>query len=141
MTALIDTNQLIEDFAFLDTWEDRYAYVLELGRGLDPLGDDERNDATRVKGCVSQVWLITEPKNGDALHFRGDSDSLIVRGLIAILRILFSGKSCKEILATNPAPVLAKLGLDQHLSQQRANGLAAMITRIKAEAAVICDKA
>jgi len=140
MTAQMDANQLIEDFAFLDTWEDRYAYVLELGRGLDPLADDERNDATHVKGCVSQVWLVTEPENGNALQFRGDSDSLIVRGLIAILVVLFSGKSCEEILATDPAPVLAKLGLDQHLSQQRANGLAAMIARIKTEAAVICGR-
>jgi len=132
-------EQLVEDFTFLDTWEDRYAYLLELGRALAPLTDDERNELTHVKGCVSQVWLVTEPGVNGTMAFRGDSDSLIVRGLIAILMVLFSGKSCEQVLATDPAPTLAKIGLDQHLTPQRANGLAAMIQRIKAQAAAACD--
>jgi len=134
-------TQLVEDFSFLDTWEDRYAYLLELGRGLAPLADAERNETTHVKGCVSQVWLVTEKGADNVLHFRGDSDSLIVRGLIAILFVLFSDRPCEEILSTDPAPVLEKLGLDQHLTPQRANGLAAMIRRIKAEAASVCGNA
>jgi len=138
MTGQMTADQLVEDFSFLDTWEDRYAYLLELGRALAPLAETERNEATHVKGCVSQVWLITERGEGTALRFRGDSDSLIVRGLIAILLVLFSDKPCAEILSIDPAPVLAKLGLDQHLTPQRANGLAAMIRRIKAEAAAVC---
>ncbi len=131
-------EQLVEDFTFLDTWEDRYAYLLELGRALAPLAEDERNELTHVKGCVSQVWLVTEPGIDDTMIFRGDSDSLIVRGLIAILLVLFSGRSCAEILKTDPAPVLAQIGLDQHLTPQRANGLAAMIQRIKAQAEAAC---
>lgn len=132
-------EQLVEDFTFLDTWEDRYAYLLELGRTLTPLSEEERNEQSHVKGCVSQVWLVTEPGAGGTMVFRGDSDSLIVRGLIAILLVLFSGKSCAEILKTDPAPVLAQIGLDQHLTPQRANGLAAMIQRIKAQAKAACD--
>lgn len=132
-------EQLVEDFGFLDTWEDRYAYLLELGRALAPLAEEERNDTTHVKGCVSQVWLVTEAGEDKTLSFRGDSDSLIVRGLIAILLVLFSGKTCEEILATDPAPVLAQIGLDQHLTPQRANGLAAMIQRIKAHATAACS--
>ena len=134
MTQAMTADQLVDDFSFLDSWEDRYSYLLELGRALAPLTEDERNPATHVKGCVSQVWLVVE-KDADRLSFRGDSDSLIVRGLIAILLVLFSGKTGKEILATDPASVLEKLDLLQHLTPQRANGFAAMIGRIKAEAA------
>lgn len=130
----MDTQQLIDDFSFLDTWEDRYGYVLELGKALEPLTDQERSDQTHVKGCVSQVWLVTDPGDSGKLHFRGDSDSHIVRGLIAILLVLFSDRTPQEILGTDPAPVLEKLGLEQHLTPQRANGLAAMIQRIKREA-------
>lgn len=135
MTAQTNADQLVDDFTFLDTWEDRYGYLLELGRDLQPLEETERNDQTHVKGCVSQVWLVTEPGPGGNLAFRGDSDSLIVRGLIAILLVLYSGRSPEEILETDPQPILKKIGLDQHLTPQRANGLAAMIQRIKAEAA------
>ncbi len=127
-------EQLIEDFAFLDSWEDRYGYILELGKSLAPLTDDERNETTHVKGCVSQVWLVTE-RDGNQLSWRGDSDSAIVRGLIAVLLTIFSGKSTEEIRNIDPQPIMAKLGLDQHLTPQRANGLVAMINRIKAEAA------
>ncbi len=135
MSNLLTAEQLVADFSLLETWEDRYAYLLELGRDLAPLSAAEHNDETHVKGCVSQVWLVTERDEGGALKFRGDSDSLIVRGLIAILLVLFSGRPGKEILETDPAPVLDKLGLIQHLTPQRANGFAAMIRRIKAEAA------
>lgn len=128
-------EQLIDDFSFLDGWEDRYAYVLELGKTLAPLSEEEHNDETHVEGCVSQVWLVTEDEGNSHLTFRGDSDSQIVKGLIAILLVMFSGKSPKEILDTDAETLLGKLGLDQHLTPQRANGLAAMVRRIKAEAA------
>jgi len=134
------TDQLIEDFSFLESWEDRYGYLLEMGRDLAPLTEEEKTTQTHVKGCVSQVWLVCEEGPSRTLTFRGDSDSLIVQGLIAVLLVLFSGQDCKTILETDPAPVLDKLGLIQHLTPQRANGFAAMIQRIKAEAAAICAK-
>ena len=126
------------DFALLDDWEDRYRYVIELGRTLAPLADSERTDANKVRGCASQVWLAThvEPRPGGApvLTFHGDSDAHIVRGLIAILFALYSGRTADEIVKLDAPATLAELGLKEHLSPQRSNGLASMVERIRRDA-------
>lgn len=130
-------ESLIEDFSFLDEWEDRYRYVIELGRELAPLSEAEHSPANKVQGCVSQVWLVTEVDTSDTgprLVFRGDSDAHIVRGLIAILLRIYSGKTPEEILATEARPILEKLGLNEHLSPQRSNGLYSMVGRIQNDA-------
>ena len=133
-TAQIDG--LIEDFGFLDDWEDRYRFVIELGKNLPPLADAERSDANKVRGCASQVWFVSEVAgNGEpVLRFRGDSDAHIVRGLIAILMTLYSGRPAREILATDPEAVFRRLGLRDHLTSQRSNGLTSMVARIRSDA-------
>ena len=132
-------DDIIENFEFLDDWEDRYRYVIELGRELEPLPDDERTDTNKVQGCVSQVWLATHVNaDGNAgnpkLRFVGDSDAHIVRGLIAILIALISGRSASEILDTDAVSVFDKLGFREHLTPQRSNGLNSMIARVKRDA-------
>lgn len=131
-------DDILADFEFLDDWEDRYRFVIELGRGLDPLPEEAHNEANKVHGCVSQVWLETkiEPQNDSApvLHFKGDSDAHIVSGLVAIMLTLFSGQTASRILEIDANAALKKLGLDEHLTPQRSNGLAAMIQRIKSDA-------
>lgn len=122
------------DFALLDDWEDRYRYVIELGRAMPPLPEELRTDANKVRGCASQVWLATSSATGTGLHFQGDSDALIVRGLVAILISLYQDKSADEILATDAPAVLASLGLKDHLTPQRSNGVASMVERIRADA-------
>lgn len=127
------------DFALLDDWEDRYRYVIELGRALPPLPPELRNDPNKVRGCASQVWLATRtvPDAGGGppkLHFEGDSDALIVRGLVAILFAIYDGKSADEILAIDAPAHFAKLGLKEHLTPQRSNGLASMVERIRSDA-------
>ncbi|PZN53896.1 MAG: cysteine desulfuration protein SufE [Proteobacteria bacterium] len=121
-----------DDFSFLDEWEDRYRYVIELGETLPPFPEKERTPANKVPGCVSQVWLTTEVGEGadPVVTFQGDSDAHIVRGLVAIMLALFSGRRASEILATDAEATLRELGLDEHLSPQRANGLRSMIQRI-----------
>jgi cysteine desulfuration protein SufE len=129
---------LQSDFELLDDWEDRYRYIIELGRTLKPLPDALRTEATKVRGCTSQVWLASDvdAKTTDSpvLHFQGDSDAHIVRGLVAIIFALYDGKSAKEILAIEPETVFSTLGLKDHLSPQRSNGLASMVERIRADA-------
>lgn len=134
MTQTID--DIIADFDILDEWEDRYRYVIDLGRELKPYPEDARDAAHKVQGCVSQVWLKTETGEGadPEIIFLGDSDAHIVRGLVAIVLALYSGRRASEILAIDPDGVLKKLGLDEHLTPQRSNGLRAMVTRIRAEA-------
>jgi cysteine desulfuration protein SufE len=131
------------DFALLDDWEDRYRYVIELGRTLEPLAETARTEANKVRGCASQVWLETTRGGGaeaPVLTFKGDSDALIVRGLIAILLALYSGKPARDILAVDANAALADLGLVEHLTPQRSNGLASMVGRIRADAgAVLAD--
>ena len=134
-----NVKEMIEDFTFLDDWEERYMHVIDMGKALPGLGDNEKTDRTRVKGCVSQVWLVSERRDGQ-LYFRGDSDAHIVKGLVAIMLEVFSGRQADTILALDPEPILAKLGLSEHLSAQRSNGLRAMIQRIKAEAQIISNK-
>ncbi len=137
MSASIDTIK--SDFEFLDDWEDRYRYIIELGREIKPLSDIEKNAANKVDGCASQVWLVSEQLNSNPiiLHFHGDSDAHIVRGLVAIITSAFSGKTPNQIAIFDADALLKTLGLDAHLSQQRSNGLRAMIRRIKSEAAAI----
>src|SRR5881628_1110856 len=114
--------ELAAEFEVLGDWEERYRYVIDLGKDLAPLTDAERSDANKVRGCASQVWLVTEPQADGTLKFRGDSDAHIVRGLIAILLRLFSGRKPAEILAFNVEAAFEKLGLKGALSQQRSNG-------------------
>ena len=123
-----------EDFELLGDWEERIAYLIELGRGLDPLPDEERTDANKVRGCASQVWLVSRFEDGK-LHFRGESDALIPKGLIAVALRLSDGRPPAEILAFDAKAGLERLGLSGALPQQRANGLASMVARIRQEAA------
>ena len=134
MTDSLQT--LIEDFEFLDDWEDRYGYVIELGKALEPLPSEYKTDATKVRGCVSQVWMISETDDTDPPHFtfRGESDAMIVQGLIAILLRMYNGKTAQEILDIDAQSVFKSLGLDEHLSPQRSNGLASMVKRIQHDA-------
>ena len=127
-------QDMIDDFAFLEDWEDRYMHVIDLGKGLEPLPLEAKIDQNKVKGCASQVWLLSAQNNG-IWTFLGDSDAHIVKGLVAIVLEIFSGRSAAEIAALDANKILSNLGLAEHLSAQRANGLAAMIGRIKAEAA------
>ena len=129
-------NEIAENIAFLDDWEDRYRYIIELGQALPPLAEGEKTSATKVQGCVSQVWLVTE-RDGDRLSYRGESDAAIVRGLAAILIALYSGRPAKEIAGIDAIEVFDQLGLREHLSTQRSNGLVAMVNRIRSEARAI----
>ncbi|WP_374571591.1 SufE family protein [Phenylobacterium sp.] len=135
MSKIDDALQdLSAEFDLLGDWEERYRYVIELGRELEPLTDAERSDANKVRGCASQVWLVTEPQADGTIRFRGDSDAHIVRGLIAILLRLFSGRTPDEILGFDVKAAFDQLGLSGALSSQRSNGLAAMATRIRRDA-------
>jgi cysteine desulfuration protein SufE len=125
---------LMDEFEVLGDWEERYRYVIELGRELAPLAETERSETNKVRGCASQVWLVRDPGPDGRLKFRGDSDAHIVRGLIAILMRLFSGRTPEEILAFDAPAAFARLGLTGALSQQRSNGLGAMAERIRREA-------
>ena len=123
-------EDIAENFEFLDDWEDRYGYVIELGKAMPPLDDALKVPATKVDGCASQVWLVPVIE-GTTFRFRGDSDAMIVRGLIAVLSALFNGQDLKAVLAVDAPAEFARLGLDQALSAQRSNGLRAMLERIK----------
>ncbi|RMH48548.1 MAG: SufE family protein [Alphaproteobacteria bacterium] len=131
-------EEIVETFEFLDDWEDRYRHVIELGREMEPLEEALRVPATKVEGCASQVWIVPSFEGSGPtarFTFRGDSDAMIVRGLIAILRALYSGLTVDEVLKVDAQAELARLGLDEHLSSQRSNGLRAMVQRIRALAA------
>ena len=133
--AIQDTlDQLVDEFELLGDWEERYRYVIELGGELDPLTEAERTEANKVRGCASQVWLVTEPQADGRVIFRGDSDAHIVRGLIAVLLRLFSGRRPDEIVAFDVKSAFDRLGLAGHLSAQRSNGLASMAARIHRDA-------
>jgi cysteine desulfuration protein SufE len=135
-TQTTNIGDIASDFELLDEWEDRYRYVIELGRTLPPFPEEKRDDAHKVRGCASQVWFAFERDGGDdpRLTFYGDSDAHIVRGLIAILLALYSGKRASEALAIDPEATFAEIGLRDHLTAQRSNGLSAMVSRIRAEA-------
>ena len=130
-------DQIIHDFDLLDSWDDRYRYVIELGRKLAPLPEADHNEKNKVLGCASQVWLVSEAKpspNGPVLELVGDSDAHIVKGLIAILFALYSGQPARKILDTDALKVFQQLGLGEHLTPQRSNGFRSMVDRIRADA-------
>ena len=127
-------EEIAEDFAFLDDWEDRYRHLIELGRAMPPLEDAFKVPATKVDGCASQVWLVPETAGG-TFRFRGDSDALIVRGLVAVLAALYNEVPVDEVAAVDAPAALERLGLHDHLSAQRSNGVRAMVARIRAAAA------
>lgn len=138
---LMTIEDIRADFALLDDWEDRYRYVIELGRALPPFPEEKRTEANKVRGCASQVWLATrrvgevgKPSSGDTLEMQGMSDAHIVQGLIALLFIIYEGKTLDEILKTDAEAIFASLGLKEHLTPQRSNGLASMVKRIRSDA-------
>ncbi|MBS7698440.1 MULTISPECIES: SufE family protein [unclassified Chelatococcus] len=131
-------DEILDNFEFLDDWDDRYRYLIELGRMLEPLPDGARSEANKVRGCASQVWLETQiTRNADdepVVSFRGDSDAHIVRGLVGLTFAIFSGHTAREIVGTDALALFNKLGLGDHLTPQRSNGLRSMVERIKTDA-------
>jgi cysteine desulfuration protein SufE len=132
MTQTLD--DIIGDFELIDDWDERYRYLIEIGRTLEPLPDAARTEANRVKGCASQVWLLTERAPDGSLLFRGDSDAHIVRGLVRLAIATYSGLQPAGILATEIGPIFERLGLSQHLTPQRSNGVRSMVERIRSDA-------
>jgi cysteine desulfuration protein SufE len=142
----MDIARILEDFDVLDSWDDRYRYVIELGRALPPFPESARNDSNKVQGCASQVWLISETRpalngGGPRLEFQGDSDAHIVKGLIAILFALYSGQTARTILDTDALATFERLGLREHLTPQRSNGFRSMVERIRADARAVLAEA
>lgn len=131
LPAMASFDDIAADFAFLDEWDDRYKYLIDLGRNLEPYPEAVRDEAHKVRGCASQVWLDAQ-HDGDAIVLKGDSDAHIVKGLVALLIALYSGKSAQEIIAIDPEAALAPFDLTDHLTPQRSNGLHSMIKRIRA---------
>ncbi|ADM08706.1 hypothetical protein PB2503_03147 [Parvularcula bermudensis HTCC2503] len=131
MSDLPDFEAIKDDMAFLEDWDERYRYIIDLGRQLPPLAEEERSEDTRVRGCASQVWLVFDTGEAGHLRIRGDSDAAIVKGLIAILLSLYKGKSAADIAAIDPKAALGELDLEAHITSQRSNGLASMIARIR----------
>ncbi len=126
-------QDIADNLSFLDDWEDRYRYLIELGQALPKLDESERTDANKVNGCISQVWLVAEP-SAEALHLKGESDAMIVQGLVAVLLALYSDRPMQEIAETDAIALFDELGLREHLTSQRSNGLVAMVNRIRTEA-------
>ena len=129
-----DFEDLVDTFEFLDDWEDRYRHVIDMGKAMAPLEDAFRVPATKVDGCASQVWLVPKVEDG-IFRFRGDSDAMIVRGLIAVLLTLYNNQPADQVVSLDAAAALGRLGLNDHLSAQRSNGLRAMVERIQTVAA------
>jgi cysteine desulfuration protein SufE len=132
-------EQILDDFEVLDSWDDRYRYVIELGRALPPFPEAERTDRNKVQGCASQVWVVSETRpakndGGPVVELQGDSDAHIVKGLIAILLALYSGQPAKKILETDAIELFNRLGLGEHLTPQRSNGFRSMVERIRRDA-------
>lgn len=132
----MNIDEIIENFEFLDDWEDRYKYLIELGNKLEPFPDSERHDHNKVQGCVSQVWVVTNVSEGDnpVLNILGDSDAHIVRGLVAIALAIFSGKHASNIVSIDETALFNKIGLSEHITLQRSNGLRSLVARIKSDA-------
>ncbi len=126
--------EIAENLSFLEDWEDRYRYIIELGQALPPLAEAEKSADNKVHGCVSQVWLVSDKAGDGTLSYRGESDAMIVRGLVAVLVALYSGRPAAEIAATDAIAEFDALGLREHLTTQRSNGLVAMVNRIRGEA-------
>jgi cysteine desulfuration protein SufE len=135
---MADIDEIIDNFSLLDEWDDRYRYLIELGRELPPLAAEAHSDVNKVQGCASQVWLDTSVRpngaGGPILTFEGDSDAHIVRGLIAVLFAIYSGRSANDILSTDAIALFEKMGLREHLTPQRSNGFRSMVERIRADA-------
>jgi cysteine desulfuration protein SufE len=135
---MADIEEIIDNFAALDDWDDRYRYLIELGRELPLLSEAAHNDVNKVQGCASQVWLDTTVRpngaGGPVLTFEGDSDAHIVRGLIAILFAIYSGKTARDILVTDAVKLFESMGLREHLTPQRSNGFRSMVERIRSDA-------
>ncbi|MGL5361908.1 MAG: SufE family protein [Bosea sp. (in: a-proteobacteria)] len=131
-------DEIIANFELLEEWDDRYRYLIELGRTLRPMAEDAHTEENRVRGCASQVWLLTSSDGGPGpntrLHFAGDSDAHIVRGLVALTLAVYSGRRAADILTTDASAVFEQLGLSAHLTPQRSNGVRSMVERIKADA-------
>ncbi len=131
-------DEIVANFDLLEEWDDRYRYLIELGKSLDPLPEEAHNEANKVRGCASQVWLDSQAEAGPGpqtrLSFRGDSDAHIVRGLVALTLAIYSGRTAAEIIATDAFATFEKLGLAAHLTPQRSNGVRSMIERIKSDA-------
>ena len=133
-----EIDDIVENFTLLDEWDDRYRYVIELGKALPPMPDSDHTDTNKVQGCASQVWLTSHVENGadgPVLTFKGDSDAHIVRGLVAILIALYSGKAARDIIKTDAIELFDKIGLRENLTPQRSNGVRSMVERIRSEAA------
>jgi cysteine desulfuration protein SufE len=134
----MNLDEIIENFNYLDEWEDRYRYLIEIGRMLEPLDEAAHNDRNKVLGCASQVWLETrvaaDPSGTPVLELKGDSDAHIVRGLVALILALYSGQTVPKILATDAQTLFQSLGLSAHLTPQRTNGVRSMVERIKSDA-------
>lgn len=131
----MDAEELIDNFDLFDDWEDRYAYLVDLGRKLPPMDDALKNDASKVRGCLSQVWFVRTDEDSGRLHWLGDSDSAIVKGLIAVLQVLYAGKTPQEVAAVDIDGIFATIGLEQHLSMNRRNGFYAMVSKLREFAA------
>lgn len=135
MTEMTELEEMVENFAFFDDWTDRYRYLIDLGRGLPALEDAAKVEDNKVRGCQSQVWLVTEYDQGeDLMAFKADSDAAIVRGLIAILLAFYSGKSPEAVVKGDIDEVFKRIGLDHHLSPSRRNGFFSMVNKMKAAA-------
>jgi cysteine desulfuration protein SufE len=140
MTQPAAFQDIADNLSFLDDWEDRYRYLIELGQALPSLAPEEHNADNKVHGCSSQVWLVSDQQKADGqtvLSYRGDSDAMIVKGLVAILVALYSGRPAQDVAQTDAIALFDELGLREHLTTQRTNGLIAMVNRIRSEAAAL----
>lgn len=126
----MDIEELIENFSFFENWEEKYQYVIDLGHKLEPLDDSFKTEEWKVKGCQSQVWLVPQFANG-LIHFKGDSDAILVRGIIAIVLMIYNDKTPKEIKSIEVTEIFAKLGLEENLTPSRRNGMLSMVSKIK----------
>jgi cysteine desulfuration protein SufE len=138
ISSMATLDDIIGDFSYLEDWEDRYRYVIELGKALPELPESDRTADNKVRGCASQVWLVTDADSGPdpLIRFRGDSDAHIVRGLVAIVLAIYSGKRASDIVKLDALKVFDSIGMIEHLSAQRANGLRSMVNRIREQAAL-----
>lgn len=126
----MDLNELIENFEFFDSWEEKYQYIIDLGKNIEVLPEEYKTDIWKIQGCQSQVWLVPEVKNG-RFHFKGDSDAILVKGIIAIILLIYNNKSAEEIKSIDVLKIFAKLGLKENLTPSRRNGMASMVEKIR----------
>ncbi|MBQ8481561.1 MAG: SufE family protein [Alphaproteobacteria bacterium] len=126
----MDVNELIENFSFFEGWEEKYQYVIDLGRTLEPLDDSFKTETWKVKGCQSQVWLVPD-FNKETIHFRGDSDAILVKGIIAVVLLIYNDKTPEQIKNIDVKEIFVKLGLEENLTPSRRNGMMSMVAKIK----------